>query len=243
MFEVSLLGAFVAGLLSFLSPCVLPLVPGYIGFLAGRSIGELAAEASSVAARRAVPPALCFVAGFGTIFVLFGATATSLGWLLSAHADWLAKVAGVLIVLFGLHVMGLFRLAGLYREWRFHPQGRPAGVLGAFAIGLAFGFGWTPCVGPVLASVLMVAGTAESAGSGVLLLTSYGAGMGLPFLAAAAAIGPFHAFFSKHRNLVRWSELALGGLLVATGLAILFDLMNEIGFWLLEAVPWFGRIG
>ena len=243
-FGVTLLGAFGAGLLSFASPCVLPLVPGYLGFLGGTSLQQLTGERRDPAATRQVfIAALAFVAGFVALFVALGATASALSAVLIAHFDLLAKIAGVVIVLFGLHFIGIVRIPLLYREARLHLRRRPAGVVGAFLVGVAFAFGWTPCVGPVLAGILTVAASTESVGKGMGLLGAYGLGIGVPFLAAAAATGPFLRLAARLRSRLRAIEMVLGALLVITGIVIFAGSMPAIGQWLLDSFPILGRIG
>lgn len=243
-FGVTLFGAFGAGLLSFASPCVLPLVPGYLGFLGGTSLQELAGDRRDrVAARRILRAAMAFVAGFVALFVALGATASALSGLLIAHFDILAKVAGAVIVVFGLHFLGVLRIPLLYREARLHLDRRPAGMLGAFMVGVAFAFGWTPCVGPVLAGILTVAAAEDSVGRGMVLLAVYGMGMGAPFLAAAAATGPFLRLAARLRRRARIVEVVLGLILIATGALIFAGSMPEIGQWLLDRFPALGRIG
>jgi cytochrome c-type biogenesis protein len=238
--EVSLMAALLAGALSFLSPCVLPIVPGYLAFLAGADYADLAAGA---ARRRLLAAGLAFVLGFGTVFVLLGAAAVVAGSSLAAHADLLGRLAGAVIIVLGLHVAGVFRLPFLAYEARFHPAARPAGLFGAFAVGLAFAFGWTPCVGPVLASILLVAGTGESAADGILLLVAYAAGLGIPFLLAAALAPLFLRWSGRFRRHLRVVEAGTGALLVATGILILAGAMGEVAALLLDAFPALGRIG
>lgn len=243
-FGVTLLGAFGAGLLSFASPCVLPLVPGYLGFLGGTSLQELTEDRRDrIAAARVFRAALAFVAGFVALFVALGATASAVSGLLIAHFDVLAKIAGAVIVVFGLHFIGVLRIPLLYREARLNLQRRPAGLLGAFAVGVAFAFGWTPCVGPVLAGILSVAAAADSVGRGMALLAAYGVGMGAPFLLAAAATGPFLRLAARLRGRAQIIEVALGLILIATGALIFAGSMPEIGQWLLDRFPALGRIG
>lgn len=243
--EVSFAAAFGAGLLSFLSPCVLPLVPPYICFIGGLTLDQLAEEqtAGSVAGRRVLVSALAFVLGFTTVFVALGATASVLGQAVSAHYDLLGKIAGVVIIILGLHFLGVFRIALLYRDARFHLESRPAGILGAYVVGLAFAFGWTPCVGPVLAAILFVAGAEESAVQGSLLLATYSLGIGLPFLAAALAARPFMAFMARFRRYLGVVEKVMGALLVTTGVLFLTGTVSEIAYWILEAFPALGRVG
>jgi cytochrome c-type biogenesis protein len=187
--------------------------------------------------------ALLFVLGFSTVFITLGATASLLGEVVADNIDLLSKIAGVVIILLGLHFMGLFKLAILNRDVRFRGPNRPAGWLGAYIIGLAFAFGWAPCVGPVLAAILMVAGSESSVTYGVSLLTVYSLGLGLPFLAAAAMVKPFMKMMVHFRKRMLWIERGLGVLLVATGILFLSGTFVELGFWLLEALPVLGRIG
>jgi cytochrome c-type biogenesis protein len=240
-FDVTYPGAVLAGLLSFVSPCVLPLVPAYLCFLGGTSIEGLQdreRQASGLVLR-----ALAFVLGFSSIFIAMGATASTLNKLLFQNLDWLAPLAGGIIIVLGLHYMGALRIAFLNYEKRVHVESRPAGLAGSFVIGLAFAFGWTPCVGPVLASILIVAAGKETVGEGVALLGAYAAGMGLPFLAAALAVRPFLGFLARFRRHLRKVEMAMGLLLVITGGLIVFGRLNEVGQWLLETLPILGRVG
>jgi cytochrome c-type biogenesis protein len=244
-FDVGYTGAAVAGLLSFLSPCVLPLVPPYLCFLAGISMEELQ-EADGVppgAARRVFVRALAFVLGFATVFVALGASASAVGRLVADHLDVLSKIAGVLILLLGLHFLGVFRLALLYRELRFHGAAKPAGVAGAYVIGLAFAFGWTPCVGPVLAAILFVAAAEDTVLEGAALLGVYAMGIGLPFLLAALLARPFLGFMQRFRRHLHRVEQAMGALLVVTGVLFITGSVNDIGYWLQETFPALGRVG
>jgi cytochrome c-type biogenesis protein len=239
-FDVSYAGAFLAGVLSFASPCVLPLVPAYLGFLGGVSYAEL----SDAAARaRVLPAALAFVLGFATLFVALGATASTVSRLLAEHMGLLAKMAGALIIVLGLHYADLIRIPFLQRDARLEAPSQPAGLLGAYVTGLAFAFGWTPCVGPVLATILMVAGTGNSVSYGVSLLAAYALGMGLPFVVAAAAAKPFFALSKRFRAQMRAVQLVTGGLMIATGALIFLGSMSIIGQWLLETFPGFGGVG
>jgi cytochrome c-type biogenesis protein len=243
--EVGYAGAALAGLLSFLSPCVLPLVPPYLCFLAGVSMEHLrgGGEAPPGVGLRVFLHALAFVLGFATVFVALGASASAVGRLVADHLDVLAKVAGVLIVLLGLHFLGVFRVAALYRELRFHSAARPAGLAGAYVIGLAFAFGWTPCVGPVLAAILFVAAAEDSVWQGAGLLGVYALGIGVPFLLAALLARPFLAFMQRFRRHLHRVEQAMGAFLVITGVLFITGSVNAIGFWLLETFPALGRVG
>jgi cytochrome c-type biogenesis protein len=243
--EVTHVGALVAGLLSFASPCVLPLVPPYLCFLGGVALNEITGEESlaPIQQRRVLVMSVAFVAGFTTVFVAFGATASALGRLISDNLDILSKIAGGVIIVMGLHFLGVFRIPVFYREARFHPASRPLGLLGAFVVGLAFAFGWTPCIGPVLAAILLVAGATDSVVQGAGLLAAYSAGIGIPFLIAALAARPFIAAIRRYRNGVVIAEKATGVLLVLTGGLFIAGAVPEIAGWLLQTFPAFGLIG
>ena len=243
--EIGIAGAFGAGILSFLSPCVLPLVPPYLAFIGGLTLDQLADEQAAGAAvgRRVFAAAVAFVLGFTTVFVVLGITASAIGQVVASNFDLLGQIAGVIIIVMGLHFLGILRLNMLYREARFHVNSRPVGLLGAYLVGLAFAFGWTPCVGPVLATVLMVAGAEDSAMYGGSLLAAYALGIGVPFLAAALAARPFMNFMARFRRVQGHVEKVMGGLLVATGVLFLTGSMSEMAYWILEAFPSLGRIG
>jgi cytochrome c-type biogenesis protein len=243
MFDVGLAASFGAGILSFLSPCILPLVPAYLCFLAGTTIDRLTDRSDGAAIRHVLGRAIAFVCGFGVVFVLLGASASALGQMVSEHLTVLSQIAGGLIVLLGLHMAGVLRFLPLLRELRFQAETRPAGLAGAFAIGLAFGFGWTPCVGPVLTTILLLAGTGDTASRGAALLAAYAAGIGVPFLTAAIFAGPFLRFLGRFHRHFSLMERLLGFALVVTGLLIFFGTMPAIGGWLLEQIPVLGRIG
>lgn len=246
MFDISVAGAFAAGILSFLSPCVLPLVPPYLCFLAGVGIAELSGMDGTVGRAqrlRIVGMALAFVLGFTTVFVALGATASTIGAWVTMHFDALAIGSGVLILALGLHFLGWLKVPFLYRDMRFHNAAKPTSFLGGYVVGLAFAFGWTPCVGPVLATVLMVAGAEATATRGALLLTAYALGIALPFLAAAIFAGPFLALLARFRRYVPVVEKIMGAGLLVTGLLFITGTMPTIAGWLLQAVPVLGRIG
>jgi cytochrome c-type biogenesis protein len=246
MLDVGFLAAFGAGVLSFLSPCVLPLVPPYLCFLGGLSMEQLrggaATDELARLRRRTVAAALAFVTGFGTVFVALGASASLIGRLVAEWSLVAAQVAGVVIILLGLHFLGVFKIAVLNRDVRFQPE-KPVGLLGSYLIGLAFAFGWTPCVGPVLAGVLFVAGTEDTVARGALLLATYAAGLGLPFLLSALLLDRAVAGLARLRRWIPTFERATGALLVGTGLLFLTGRLNELSFWLLETFPVLGRIG
>jgi cytochrome c-type biogenesis protein len=241
--DVSSGGAFAAGLLSFASPCVLPLVPPYLAYIGGVSIAELRAERGAAARRRVLLAALFFIAGFSTVFVALGATASFIGQAVGAYLGYLGYAAGILIVVMGLHFLGVFRIAVLDRTARVDVARKPAGLAGAYAIGLAFGFGWSPCVGPVLTAILLMAGAADSAGEGALLLLIYSLGIGVPFLIAAGFAYGFLRWSARFRLRLGLVEKVTGAFLVAAGVLIFTGQMPTIAFWLLETVPGLGTFG
>ncbi len=243
MADITLPAVFLAGTISFLTPCVLPLVPAYLSFLAGTSLDELQErQPGAVVIGRALGTASLFVLGFSTVFVLLGATASVFGALIRQHLDWLTILAGVAIIVMGLHFLGLFKIAFLYREARFNPA-KPVGMWGGYVMGLAFGFGWTPCIGPVLAAVLTVAAAEATVTRGAGLLAVYAAGLGLPFLLAAFAMGPFTRFLARFRRHLGRVEKAIGALLVLVGIAFLTGWITRFSFFLLETFPALGKLG
>ena len=242
--EVTILGAVLAGVLSFISPCVLPLVPPYLGFLAGVSMEELTGKGDEKAASLKVfTSALAFVAGFSTVFVTLGASASFIGQFITQYIEVLGYIAGVLIIIMGLHFLGVFRIGLLYREARVHVERKPAGLIGAYLIGLAFAFGWTPCVGPILSAILFVAGSESTVGKGALLLSAYALGLGIPFLLAAVFAGPFIHAMSRFRRYMGVVEKVMGGVLVLTGIMFLTGQFATLSYWLLETFPVFSQIG
>ena len=241
--DVSLLAALLAGLVSFLSPCVLPLVPPYLVYLAGASLERLAdGEGEPRARRKTVGAAALFVCGFSTVFVALGASASVVGSLIRAYSAELAIVAGIAIIVMGLHFLGIFRIGFLNREQRMEIV-KPVGLWGAYAMGLAFAFGWTPCIGPILAAILAVAASEATVAKGAGLLGVYSLGLGIPFILAAFAIEPFAAALARFRRHLAHVERAIGGLLVLTGIAFLTGSVTTASFWLLETFPALGRIG
>jgi cytochrome c-type biogenesis protein len=243
--DVSLGAAVAAGVLSFLSPCVLPLVPPYLVYVSGVSLETLSAEAEARRQMRSrvMLTALLFVLGFSTVFILLGATASALGHVLRANLPLLAQVAGVAIIIMGLHFLGLFRLGFLMRDTRLQPMQQAASLTGAYVVGLAFAFGWTPCIGPVLATILTVAGTEERVSRGMVLLAFYSLGLGIPFLIAAFSVDRFLAFQRRFRRHMPLLEKTMGGLLVLTGVMFLTGWMQNISYWLLEQFPGLATIG
>jgi cytochrome c-type biogenesis protein len=241
--DVTLVAALIAGLVSFLSPCVLPLVPPYLVFLAGTSLERFAdQEPEPRVKRETVAAALLFVLGFSTVFVALGASASVIGSLLRAYSDPLATIAGVVIIVMGLHFLGITPIAWLHRQKRLEIA-KPVGLWGAYVIGLAFAFGWTPCIGPILAAILAVAASEQTVAKGAGLLAVYSLGLGIPFIIAAFAIEPFAAFLARFKNYLHRVEQAMGALLVLTGIAFLTGSINQVSVWLLETFPVLGKIG
>jgi cytochrome c-type biogenesis protein len=237
-------GVALAGLVSFLSPCVLPLVPPYLVYLGGTSLEQMT-ESEGIDGRiwrRIVLASVFFVLGFTTVFVSLGASASVLGQLIQTYRAELGIVAGVIIILFGLHFLGILRIPLLYSEVRYHADATGASLAGAYIIGLAFAFGWTPCIGPILATVLAVAANEASLGAGVRLLTVYSLGLGVPFVLAAVAIRPFLAFMQRFRPYLGTVEKVMGVLLVLTGVLFLTGSITSLGQWLIETFPALGRI-
>jgi cytochrome c-type biogenesis protein len=238
--NVTLLAAFAAGFLSFVSPCVLPLIPGYISFVSGVSVDEMRGEATTSASRAQVFLAsLAFVIGFSLVFVALGASATVIGKFLFAKLPLLSRIAGVLLIIFGLHTMGAFRLAFLEQEKRVHAQRKPAGALGALLVGIAFAFGWTPCIGPILGGILAIAGSKNTIGEGVLLLAVYSMGLGIPFLLTSLAIDRFLGAAKRIRRHYHAIEVTSGALLIAIGVLILTGQLTIIVRYLQPYLPTF----
>ena len=241
--DVTYLAALIAGLVSFLSPCVLPLVPPYLVYLAGTSLERFADREPEPRVKRETVLAAClFVLGFSTVFVSLGASASVIGSLIRAYSGPLATIAGVVIIIMGLHFLGLTRIALLYREKRMEIP-KPVGLWGAYVMGLAFAFGWTPCIGPILAAILAVAAAEQTVTKGASLLAVYSLGLGIPFIVAAFAIEPFAAFLARFRKHMLRAEQAMGALLVLTGIAFLTGSITNMSVWLLEMFPVLGKIG
>lgn len=244
MFDIGFGAAFLAGLLSFVSPCVLPIVPPYLAYLAGVSFSDLqSAEVERERARRIILSAIAFVAGFSTVFVALGATASFIGQTIAQYFGVLSVIAGVIIIIMGLHFLGLFRIGFLYREARVDVRNKPAGFVGAYVMGLAFAFGWTPCVGPVLAAILFIAGAEDTALRGAGLLAVYSFGIGLPFILAAVFASRFINWANRFKRHMATVEKAMGALLVITGLLFVTGQMSRIAQWLLDTFPAFSTIG
>src|ERR1700712_1959478 len=235
--DVSIPAALLAGLVSFLSPCVLPLVPPYLIYLTGATIEHVANEETTASSRRAVMiSAVMFVLGFSTVFVALGASASLIGSLIRAWSAELSIVAGIVIIIMGLHFLGLTRIGLLMREGRL-PIPRPVGRWGAYVMGLAFAFGWTPCIGPILAAILSVAAAEATVAKGAGLLAVYSLGLGIPFLIAAFMVEQFSSLFARMKRHLANVERAMGVLMVITGIGFLTGAVSSISIWLLETFP------
>lgn len=235
-----LLTAFAAGVLSFLTPCVLPLVPGYISFISGQSLLELrAAENQRKTLAPVVLTSLSFILGFSAVFISLGAVATTLGRLLAEYKSVLSQVGGVIIIALGLHLLGVLRIGVLYREARFQTGTAAGGALRAFLLGLAFAFGWTPCVGPILGAILTLAVREESLAQGMRLLTAYSLGMAVPFFLTGLAVNRFFVLFERIKNHLHKIEIAAGVLLVLMGAVMLLGEFNSVKILFQRVVPEF----
>lgn len=218
------LAAFLAGILSFLSPCVLPLVPGYVSLISGASIDDLQSEDKSLLGR-VMLHSLTFILGFSVVFIALGAVATSLGQLANEYHSLLAKIAGVIVIIFGLHLTGLLKIKALYADKRMHEVKGSSSAWGSFLVGFAFAFGWTPCIGPILATILVFAGAQETVFKGVMLLAVYSLGLAVPFLLTSLGVDRFLGFYTKFRRHLHVVEVISGVLLIAVG-ALIF--MNNL---------------
>jgi cytochrome c-type biogenesis protein len=247
--NVTLLAAFGAGLLSFISPCVLPLIPGYLSYISGLSLDEMRgipAGGGGAAVAVARPPgvrrqvvlsSLAFIVGFSLVFVSLGAAASAIGQFLAQRQALFNRIAGAVIVIFGLHTMGVLRIEWLYQEKRVHTSRKPAGFIGAGLVGVAFAFGWTPCIGPILAGILALAGSQETVAKGVRLLAVYSLGLGVPFLATALMIDRFFSAMGRIRRYYHTIEIVSGALLVVIGLLIFTNKFTVIAKWLTPYLP------
>ena len=229
--------AFSAGLFSFLSPCVLPLFPSYVSFITGMSVGDLTADLTGAARRRVMLHAIAFVLGFSLVFVSLGASFSVAGQFLLDYRELIRRVGGVLIVLFGLYIAGVFKLGLLGRTKQLQLREKPAGYLGSLAVGITFAIGWTPCVGPILGAILSLAGTAETVQRGIGLLVAYSAGLGLPFLLSAIALGSFLRFFKRYRPFIPVMERAAGALLVVVGVLVFTNYYVVLNSWAISLTP------
>jgi cytochrome c-type biogenesis protein len=242
--SVSLITAFFAGILSFVSPCVLPIVPGYLSFISGVNMGQLKGnEAPAGLSRRVGITSLAFVLGFSTVFVALGAAATIVGDALRQYKRELGMIGGVIIIILGLHTAGILPIKWLLYEKRAEVKTRPLGLVGAYVVGLAFAFGWTPCIGPILGAILLYASQQETVGRGVLLLSAYSAGLGVPFIVSGLAINGFFNAFGRLRRHMKIVEYAAGGLLVAVGVLLVTNRLTLLAQYFSRMFPFLTSIG
>jgi len=242
--NVTYLAALFAGFISFISPCVLPLVPAYISFISGVSMDELRkAERRQQTNFRLLISALLFIAGFTAVFVLLGATATVIGGFLLKNLGFLSKAAGVVLIIFGLHVAGFIKIPFLNYEARFQNDNKPTSAIGAFLVGSAFAFGWTPCIGPILGGILAIAGSQETVAKGMLLLLIYSIGLGIPFFLTAAATQRILSAMNRVKKHFKTVELVSGAFLIIIGVMMVFNLFTTINGVLVRWLPWLTKIG
>jgi cytochrome c-type biogenesis protein len=232
MDNVSVFTAFAAGLISFLSPCVLPLVPGYLSIISGSSLDQLrATDKDGALFRTVLLNSIMFIIGFSFTFIMLGATATWVGQFLLSRHQLLEQLAGLILIVFGIHLTGIFKINLLYKDKRFHNVRKPRGLLGALVIGLAFAFGWTPCIGPILAGILAIAGTRDTVSQGMFLLAVYSVGLGVPFLLTSLALNRFLAFYGRFKQHFRAVEIASGALVMAIGVLIMTGSLTRLATW------------
>ena len=221
------LAAFAGGLVSFLSPCVLPLVPGYLSIISGYSLDQLKVNAQDAGLKRSVViNSIMFIIGFSIAFIALGATATWIGYFLRARMQILYRIAGLVILVFGLHVLGIFKINALYQDKRFHDVKKPRGTWGVLVLGLAFAFGWTPCIGPILSGILAIAASQNTVGTGIALLAIYSLGLGVPFLLTSFGLNQFLAFYGRFKRHFRAMEIASGVLVVTIGILIMTNSLS-----------------
>lgn len=241
MEQINILTAFIFGLLSFISPCVLPIIPGYISFISGKSLSDMTGD-DAAAKRSIIINTLMFIFGFTVIFVLMGAAATSIGQFLNENLILISKIAGGIIIIFGLHMIGIFKLGFLNYEKRFHLQDKKLGILGSFAVGSAFAFGWTPCIGPILAGILAIASQQETVMQGTVLLFVYSLGLGIPFFLTALSINKFFSAFNSIKKHFHTIEVVGGVMLVIVGLLMITNYLTIIASYLSRWFPFLNEL-
>jgi cytochrome c-type biogenesis protein len=234
---IGVLVAFTAGLFSFLSPCVLPLFPSYLSFVTGMSVADLTAELSATARRRVILHSLAFIVGFSVVFISLGASVSAAGQFLLDYRDAIRRVGGALIILFGLYISGVLKIGFLGRTQQWQIREKPAGYLGSLAVGITFAIGWTPCVGPILGAILSLGATSETVLRGIGLLIAYSAGLGVPFLLSAMALGAFLRFFKQYRRFIPVVERAAGVLLVVVGVLVFTNYYLVLNSWAISVTP------
>ena len=239
---IGILSAFLAGIISFLSPCVLPLVPGYLSFVAGRSVDDLVAGGEARARLATLALSLSFSAGFSAVFVALGASATAVGQLFQGYRSEADIIAGTIVTILGLHLIGILRFGWLRRDWRYAGALSGGTPVGAFVLGSAFAFGWTPCIGPILGAILTMSAATVSVGGGVALLSIYSLGLAVPFVLAAVFTGHFLSRMRTFRRLGRPLQIAAGSILVLMGIAMMTGTLSSFGTWLLATFPFFQSV-
>jgi len=237
MQPVGVLVAFSAGLFSFLSPCVLPLFPSYLSIITGMSVSDLQTTLPAEARRRVLLHSIAFIVGFSLVFVALGASFSAAGQFLLDYRDLIRQIGGVLIIVFGLYIAGVLKLALLGRTQQWELRNRPAGYVGSLFVGVTFAIGWTPCVGPILGAILSLASTAENVGRGIGLLLAYSAGLGLPFFLSSLALGSFLKFFKRYRPFIPTVERAAGVLLVLVGILVVTNYYLVLNAWAISITP------
>jgi cytochrome c-type biogenesis protein len=235
--SLGVLVAFSAGLFSFLSPCVLPLFPSYLSFITGMSVSDLSGDLAGGARRRVMLNALAFIVGFSVVFVALGASFSALGQWLLDYREWIRRIGGVLIVVFGLYIAGLLKIAFFGQTRQLQVREKPAGYLGSFLVGVTFAIGWTPCVGPILGGILSLAGTADTVQRGIGLLVAYSAGLGIPFFLSALALGSFLKLFKRYRPLIPVVERAAGVVMVIVGVLVFTNYYVVLNAWAISLTP------
>ena len=241
--NIGLVTAFAAGVISFVSPCVLPLVPAYASFVAGHTLTDARRTERLAEKLSTLALSVCFVLGFSTVFIILGASATAAGQLLLRYRYETNIIGGVIVMVFGLFTTGLLRIPSFQHDFRLHPHVGSGQPLGAYVLGVAFGFGWTPCIGPVLGAILTVSAVAASISSGVVLLAIYSAGLGMPFIAFALFAGVLAKRLKKIGRIGRWLQIAAGIVMIGIGFAMITGQLSAFAFWLLKTFPVFTRIG
>lgn len=229
--------AFSAGVFSFLSPCVLPLLPSYLSFVTGMSVSDLSSDLTASARRRVMLHAIAFVVGFSVVFVTLGASFSTAGAFLLDYRDWIRRIGGLLIIVFGLSIAGLLRIGFLARTQQLQLREKPAGYVGSLIVGFTFAIGWTPCVGPILGAILSLAGTTDTVTRGIGLLVAYSAGLGVPFLLSAVALGAFLKFFKRYRPFIPMVERFAGVILVVVGILVFTNYYLVLNSWAIALTP------
>ena len=241
MENVNILTAFVFGIISFISPCVLPIVPGYLSFISGYSFDEMLNSSRPELFKRVTLNSILFIIGFSIIFIALGASATFVGQFLLQKLNIFSKIAGAIIIIFGLHMVGIFKISFLNYEKKFHSD-KKIGPLGSLVAGLAFAFGWTPCIGPVLAAILTIAAQQDTVGKGIMLLSVYSLGLGIPFLITSLSINAFLSFFGKFKKYIRWVEVGGGALLIIVGFLIMTNNLTVLSSYFAKWFPFLNQL-